>query len=189
MNWSNSAMRLGVTATALWVAAMGTPCAGKAGPDDAAATAVATSSPAVKRLDVPIPVNRGARGLRIPSRDASGKVRMFFNIDTAFRVDDGHLRMTSLRIVTYDDDGKPDLNIDMPLSHLDLKTNLISSIQPVTIHRSDFEVTGGNMTFDPQTRLGKFSGPVRMLIFNHDVLDKKPAPKTETAANPQGAQP
>lgn len=126
-----------------------------------------------KQFDIPIPVNHDAKGVRIPSYDPVGKLLMYFNIATAFRVDDGHLRMTNLKIETYGEDGKVDLHIDMPASSLDLITNIISSVDPITINRSDFQVTGANMTFNTQTRQGKFSGPVRMLIFNQNELDGK----------------
>ena len=142
---------------------------------------------ATKKLDVPIPISRNARGLRIPSFDAEGRLRMFFNIDSAFRVDEGHLRMTNLRIETFDDHGKSDVDVYMPFSMLDLKTNIVSSKEPVTIKRSDFDVTGSNMTFNPQTRIGKFIGPVRMLIFNSADLDQKPA--SAVAENPRKSQP
>jgi len=139
-------------------------------------TASITGQPANatrKQFDIPIPVNHDAKGVRIPSYDPVGKLMMYFNIAKAFRVDDGHLRMTNLKIETYGEDGKVDLRIDMPASSLDLITNIISSVDPITIHRSDFQVTGANMTFNTQTRQGKFSGPVRMLIFNQNELAGK----------------
>jgi len=172
-------------ALALGILAIAAPISSLATPDASPAT---TPARPVKHLDIPIPINYAAKGLRIPSRDGNGQVRMFFNIDATLRVDDGHLRMTGLRIETYDDAGKPDLNIDMPISLLDLKTNLISSTDPVTIRRADFKITGANATFDPQSRQGKFSGPVRMLIFNRAALDQKPAADAGAAAS-QGTHP
>lgn len=169
---------------ALGILAAAAPPLGLGAPEALPAAKAAPARP-VKHLDIPIPINYAAKGIRIPSRDGNGQVRMFFNIVSTLRVDDGHLRMTGLRIETFDDAGMPDLNIDMPLSLLDLKTNLISSNDPVTIHRADFEITGAHATFDPQSRRGKFTGPVRMLIFNHDTLDRKPAANASTAAATQ----
>ena len=128
------------------------------------------SSP--KTFDLPIPVGHGAEGIKLPDYNDKGQLQMFFEIGNAFRVDEDHLKMGDLKIETYDDAGKPDMFIEMPASMLDLKTRILSSVDPVTIHRSDFEVTGGNMTFNTQTRQGKFSGSVRMLIFNRDDLEK-----------------
>ncbi len=133
-----------------------------------------------KYTDIPIPVNHDAKGVKIPSYDPAGKLQMYFNIDTAFRVDERHLKMANLKIETFDEAGKSDMLIDMPASMLDLKTRIISSVDPVTIHRADFEVVGGNMTFNTQTRQGKFEGPVRMLIFNHEDLNQSGG---ETPAN------
>jgi hypothetical protein len=121
-------------------------------------------------LDIPIPVNHDAKGIRIPSYDTAGKLQMFFNIDTAFRVDDRYLRMTNLTIETYGDTGAPDLEIQMPASLFDLQESLITSDEPITIRRSDFEITGSHATFDTKKRQGRFAAPVRMLIFNHDDL-------------------
>jgi len=121
-----------------------------------------------KQFEIPVPVGHDALGLRIPVYDLSGKLQMYFNSEIAFRVDDGHLNLTNLKIETYDDAGKSDMMIDMPKSVLDLNTRILSSEEPVTIHRSDFEVTGSHMTFDTQTRQGKFASPVHMLIFNNN---------------------
>jgi len=66
------------------------------------------------------------------------------------------------------------MTIEMPNSMFDLNTRVFSSEDPVTIRRTDFEVTGAHMTFDTQTRLGKFVGPVRMLVFN--LGEEKSAP-------------
>ena len=95
--------------------------------------------------------------------------------------------MSDLRIETFDDQGKSDVDIEMPVSMLDLKTNIVSSKEPIKIKRTDFEVTGGNMTFNPQTRIGKFVGPVRMLIYNSADFDAKPV-KTVTES-PRKSQP
>ena len=179
----------GLTALGLLLAvavlSLSCPAAVEAKPKKAqAAPSVATPTPSNKRFDVPIPLNRIAKGLRIPSYDENGKLRMFFNIDTALRVDEQHIRMTNLKIETYDEDGKPEMKIHMPSSLLDLKTNVVSSTEPVTVGRSDFEITGGHMTFNTQTRQGKFSGPTRTVVFNRDDLasaSSKPEPAPQPA--------
>ena len=131
-----------------------------------------------KQFEIPIPVNHDALGIRIPVFDNAGKLQMYFNSEIAFRADDDHLRMTNLKIETFDDAGKSDMLIDMPKSVLDLNTRVLSSDEPVTIRRIDFEVTGGHMTFDTQTRQGKFNGAVRMLIFNNNSLNDQTGEKT-----------
>ena len=126
--------------------------------------------------DIPIPIGHGATGVRIPIYGPDGKLQMMFDSEIAFRLDQQQLRLTQLKIETYDEtDGKPEMSIDMPNSIFNLKTRILSSVDPVTIRRSDFEVNGGNMTFDTQTKQGKFTGPVRMLVFkSNDEAQKSP---------------
>jgi len=119
-----------------------------------------------KGIDIPIPINHEAMGVRIPVYNPEGTLQMIFESEVAFRVDAQQLRLTQLKIETYDDDGKSEMSIDMPNSLFNLKTYILSSADPVTIRRTDMELTGSNMTFDTQTRQGKFTGPVRMLIYN-----------------------
>jgi len=119
-----------------------------------------------KGFDIPIPINHEAMGVRIPVYNPEGTLQMIFESEVAFRVDAQQLRLTQLKIETYDDDGKSDMLIDMPNSLFNLKTRILSSDDPITIRRNDLELTGSNMKFDTQTRQGKFTGPVRMLIYN-----------------------
>ena len=135
-----------------------------------------------KTFNVPIPINHDARGIRIPIYSLEGKLQMLFESEIAFRVDVQQLRLTQLKIETYDDAGQPEMAIEMPNSLFDLQTRILSSVDPVTIRRTDFEVTGANMTFDTQTSQGKFTGPVRMLIFN--VNAQAPTPHKADAPTP-----
>lgn len=121
-----------------------------------------------KGFDIPIPINHSAQGVRIPIYNPEGKLQMIFESEIAFRVDYEQLRLSHLKIATYDDNGASEMSIDMPLSIFDLKSRVLTSVDPVTIRRPDLEVVGGNMTFDTQTRQGKFTGPVRMLIYKTD---------------------
>jgi len=127
-----------------------------------------------KGLDIPIPIDHEAKGVRIPIYTPEGKLQMLFESEIAFRVDAQQLRLTQLKIETYDEEGKPEMSIDMPLSMFNLKTRIITSVDPVTIWRTDFQVTGGNMVFDTQTRQGKFNGPVRMLVYSVNNEAAKP---------------
>ena len=127
-----------------------------------------------KGIDIPIPIDHEAKGVRIPIYSTEGKLQMLFESEIAFRVDAQQLRLTQLKIETFDEEGKPEMSIDMPQSMFNLKTRVITSVDPVTIWRTDFQVTGGNMVFDTQTRQGKFNGPVRMLVYNVNNEADKP---------------
>ena len=133
-----------------------------------------TAKAADKGMDIPIPIDHEAKGVRIPIYTPEGKLQMLFESEIAFRVDAQQLRLTQLKIETYDEEGKPEMAIDMPLSMFNLKSRILSSADPVTIRRTDFEVTGSNMVFDTQTRQGKFTGPARMLIYNVNNAAGKP---------------
>ena len=98
---------------------------------------------------------------------------MLFNIELATRIDNDHLKMKSAKMETYDADGKPEMTIEIPTSILDLNTRVVTSNQPVTIRRSDFELTGETMTFNTQTRAGKMVGKVRMLIYNRREMTEQ----------------
>ena len=126
-------------------------------------------------LTVPIPVNHGAKGIKLPYYDEKGKLQMDFSIDSAYRSDEGHLEMKQVKMHTYDENGNVEMMIDLPSSILDLTTRIVTSNQPVTIRRSDFEVTGETMQFDTQSKSGKIVGKVRMLIYNLSDMTGKSA--------------
>lgn len=132
--------------------------------EPSAATPSPTPASGEKDFEVPIPINHDAKGVRIPIYN-DGVLQMMFESEIAFRMDEQQLRLTQLNIETYDSEGKPEMAIDMPKSIFNLKTRVFSSVDPVMIRRTDFEITGGNMVFDTQTRVGKFTGPVHMFIF------------------------
>jgi len=137
----------------------------------------------------PIPVSHSGEGLRVPSFE-NGKLKMYFNIELAKRIDDTHLAMTGAKVETFDDTGAPEMTIDLPASTLDLKTRIVTSGSPVKIRRSDFELTGDSMSFDTQTRYTRIIGGVRMLIFNRSELAGETAESpAESAPRVEGAQP
>lgn len=119
-------------------------------------------------MSIPIPVGHGASGVKIPYYGDDGKLQMNFQIGDASRTDDLHLQMTNLRIETFNETGLQEMTMFFPNSILDLKTRVISSNTPVTIKRTDFELTGDTMLFNTVSRQGTLGGNIRMLIFNLD---------------------
>lgn len=111
---------------------------------------------------------------------------MFFNIQKALRVDENHLQMKNAYMQTYDEKQTPDANVFMTLAMLDLTTRIVTSDVPVTVRRSDFEITGENMVFDTQKRKGQMRGRVRMTIYNRASMAAAlptPAPIAQPAAD------
>jgi len=128
------------------------------------------------RISVPVPPGHDAKGLIIPIRTPTGIMQMRFTMEIGARTDLNHMDMTTLLIETFDEEGKPEMTINLPRSILDLQTQIISTQSGVLIKRADFEVSGQNMEFNTGTRAGHLKGKVRMLIYNLE---------NETNANPE----
>ena len=157
--------------------------------NDASAAAGASASPTpLPKLYIPIPVNHDAQGVKLPYFDVRGKLQMYFNIKRAFRVDPDHLEMNNAYMQTYDPKGVPDANVFMTRSMLDLNTRIVTSDIPVTVRRSDFEIVGQKMVFNTETRKGRMTGHVRMVIYNRQEMSKptpSPSPSPSRSATPQ----
>lgn len=122
--------------------------------------------PKQSKFTVPIPVGHDAEGVRLPSFDRDGKLQMMFSIGIARRVDEDHLNMDHTFLETYTASGTPDISVQLTTSVLDLNTRIVTSNQPATVRRQDFEVTGDRMQFNTKTHDGVFTGNVRMTIYN-----------------------
>ena len=130
------------------------------------ASAVRGDEPAPRKpMDVPVAIGHNAMGLRIPIHSPEGKTQVIFDTDIVFRKDQQTLRLTDLRIETFDDEGKPEMIIAAPLSHFDLNTQMLTSDKPVTIKRPEVEVTGDRLIFDARLRQGKLVGQVKVRLF------------------------
>jgi lipopolysaccharide export system protein LptC len=89
---------------------------------------------------------------------------------------------------SYDDKGTPDTSVYMTSSVLDLDTRIVTSDVPVIVRRADFEIVGQKMIFNTQTRLGKMSGHVRMIIYNRqDTSQASPSPSPGPSAAPSAS--
>ena len=140
-------------------------------------------------IDIPIPINHSAQGVCFPIW-TGGKLQMRYNMEIAYRVDAEQLRLTQLKLETFDENGKSEMVNDKPQSMLNLQTRIITSADPVTVRRTDLELVGQNMTFDTQTRQGKFVGPVRVLIYQQENEAELPkTPKSPEPTQPAAAQP
>ena len=120
-----------------------------------------------KLMDVPVAIGHGAEEIRIPIHSPEGLDQVVFEAEIAFRVDKQTLRLSSLHMDVFDDHGNPEMTIDAPLSHFDLKTLILTSDEPIRIRRPEVEVTGDKLVFDTQTRRGKLTGQVRVRLFTN----------------------
>jgi hypothetical protein len=143
---------------------------------------------APRPFEVPMPNGRDAKGIRLPVRNAEGKLTLRYTIGMAKKVDDTHLEMSELQVETFDENGEHEMSMDLPTSVMDLSTWVITSYKPVKIKRDDFELTGETMIFNTRTKQGGLGGNVKMVIYNlFDDADAKPDDKKSNAANPAAA--
>jgi hypothetical protein len=114
---------------------------------------------------VPIPIGHEAKGVTLPDYDLEGRIRGRFLAGVARRLDEHHLQMRDLKMHTFTAEEKPDLEIDMTTSVLDLRTRVLSSHERTTVKRTDFELTGNSMEFNTSTHEGTLVGDVKMRVF------------------------
>ncbi len=130
------------------------------------------------KMDIPVSKDHDAKGLKIPYFDSNGKKQMIFTIGVATRLDEDHIGMTETQVETFDENGEPEMTIDLPKSELDVNTSVISTKKHVVIKREDFQITGETMEFNMKTRQGTLGGGVKMLIYNIEAeLPPAPAPQ------------
>jgi lipopolysaccharide export system protein LptC len=108
---------------------------------------------------------------------------MVFRIGVGTRVDDENVKMTDLKIETFDEDGQPEMTIDLPSSQMNLSSRIIAGEESVTIKRSDFQLTGKTMEFNTETKQGWIKGDVKMIIY--DLSEKSGT--TESKKGGQGS--
>jgi hypothetical protein len=73
----------------------------------------------------------------------------------------------------------------MTRSMLDLDTRIVTSDVPVIVRRSDFAITGQKMIFNTQTRVGRMTGHVQMVIYNRqDMSQSSPSPSPSANSSP-----
>jgi hypothetical protein len=141
----------------------------------AGTSATAGGSPEEQSLtNIPLPIGHEAKGLVLPDFDGNGHLRGKFEAGTAHRIDQEHVGFQHLKITTYTAQSQPDLQIDMHTSVLDLKTRILSSQERTTIQRSDFNIAGDSVQFDTNSKTGRLSGNVKMVITDKSHLTAKP---------------
>jgi hypothetical protein len=124
--------------------------------------------------NIPLPIGHEAKGVVLPDFDGEGHMRGRFEAGTARRIDQGHIGFQHLKITTYTPEDRPDLEVDMHTSVLDLKTRILSSHERTTIQRADFNIVGDSVQFDTNTKTGRLIGNVKMVITDKSHLTEKP---------------
>ena len=124
---------------------------------------------------IPLPVGQEAKGLVLPDFNLQGKMRARFEAGVAKRLDENHMQFSRLKVMTFTEESRPDLLIEMPVSSLDLTTRVLESQARTSVSRADFNIVGDTMRFDTVNRKGTLVGNVKMVITNGPALTgKKP---------------
>jgi Organic solvent tolerance protein OstA len=129
--------------------------------------------------NIPLPIGHEAKGLVLPDFDGDGRLRGKFEAGIAHRIDQEHVGFQHLKITTYTPESQPDLQIDMKTSVLDLKTRILSSQERTTIQRSDFNIAGDSVQFDTNSKTGRLSGNIKMVITDKSHLTQNPTRPNE----------
>jgi hypothetical protein len=124
-----------------------------------------------------LPIGHEAKGLILPNYDIRGHLLGRFEAGTASRIDDDHVRLTDLKMQTFDEREKPDFNIVMSNAILNLDTRVLESKERSRIKRTDFEIAGDAMTFNTVTHQGTMNGNIHMTIFNQNEIVRPPKKK------------
>src|SRR6266480_7929497 len=138
-------------------------------------TTAPSASPGEQNLtNIPLPIGHEAKGLVLPDFDGEGHLRGKFEAGTAHRIDEENVGFQQIKITTYTPENRPDLQIDMHTSVLDLQTRILSSQERTTVQRADFNIVGDSVQFDTNTRTGRLIGNVKMVITEQSHLTGKP---------------
>jgi hypothetical protein len=123
--------------------------------------------------NIPLPIGHEAKGLVLPDFDLEGHLRGKFVAGAARRIDQDHVGFRDLKITTFTPENQVDLEIAMQTSVLDLKTRILSSQEPTTVKRADFNIMGDSIVFDTNARTGRMIGNVKMVISGQSHLIEK----------------
>jgi hypothetical protein len=129
--------------------------------------------------NIPLPIGHEAKGLTLPDFDTQGRLRGKFIAGSAKRLDQDHIGFNDLKITTYTEANEVDMEVEMHTSTFDLTTKILSSDEPTTVRRHDFNVVGDSAVFDTSARTSRLKGNVKMVITeqpNQPSPAKQPSP-------------
>jgi hypothetical protein len=136
------------------------------------------------RMSLPLQAGHPSKGLKIPYYDGQGNLQMIFTIGVANKLDADNVEMQEMQVETYNEEGEPEMTVNLPTSVLDLNTRVVTSKTKTTITREDFVITGDSVRFNTLTKQGTLVGNVHMTINNlneeavPEAVESTPAPAT-----------
>lgn len=176
----------------------------KTAPDAAAPAPAAAETPGsqLSAFGRQIPAQRPNRGIWIPSF-SEGKLSSVVEAEVVTRIDDQRLFAENMTIHLHNDEQKGPVQVDMSSATYHMASQMIRSNERSKVSRSDFDLEGDTLIFDPTTSQGRMSGNVRMTIHNargfiknpekpaapgKNADDSKKPAKSDETASPTGPQ-
>ena len=139
-------------------------------PPPSASPGASASQEDIGLKNIPLTVGHEAKGLTLPNYDVQGHLLGKFAAEKAARLDDNHVHFTNLKIQTFDQEEKPDINIAMTDAILNLETRVIESKERTVLKRADFQIAGDTMSFNTTKHEGTMIGKVHMTLYNQKEI-------------------
>lgn len=131
-----------------------------------------------------LPLGQKNLDVKIPSFK-DGKPDSFVRAGSMTRQDDTHMDMENTDILIYGATLEADMRVQLPAAIYDMSTQVMTSDTRSRISRADFQLEGDTLVFDTRSQQGKMTGHIHMIIYDANMLSKKPEAADEPAAGKQ----
>ena len=131
-----------------------------------------------------LPLGQKNLDVKIPSFK-DGKPDSFVRAGSMTRQDDTHMDMENTDILIYGATREADMRVQLPAAIYDMSTQVMTSDTRSRISRADFQLEGDTLVFDTRSQQGKMTGHIHMIIYDANMLSKKPEAADEPAAGKQ----
>lgn len=128
-----------------------------------------------------LPLGQKNLDVKIPSFK-DGRPDSFVRAGSMTRLDDNRMDMENTDILIYGPTREADMRVQLPAAIYDMSTQVMTSDERSRISRADFELEGDTLVFDTRSRQGKMTGHIHMIIYDADMLSKKPDAAATSAA-------
>jgi hypothetical protein len=122
-----------------------------------------------KPMEVPVLPGEPVKGIKIPQYDENGNLTMCLTAETALKLNDHQVELSSLK-VQFDEKEEKEIIVKIPHSILNLDTKILSADSETQIHREDFDIVGESAEFDTLARQGTFKGRVHASFINDNNI-------------------
>ena len=132
-----------------------------------------------KEIQFPVPIGQGAHDVTVPTLNDKGILIQLLHSLSMHRIDNENVQMDSTTLKLNDNNGQEAYQVILPTCVFNLKTNIVTSKDPVTVDTKDFELTGERMEFNAVERSGELHGRVHMVIHNFKQMTTPGQPSAD----------